>query len=294
MTRLTDNVRCLGNQHFNHFVVGQDKAAIVECGVTGSVMNLEQQWPWLVPPPNIQYLIAMHAHFDHICGIPQLRRIFPEALVGASPKAQKVMEKIRILEGFFDQDRIMMDLLVEQGCPAEWFPIPQLEPMRVDLVLQDGDHVLLDHGLRLEMIAAPGHSPCSMAAYLPADHMMFISDAAGFQISATEIFPIFFQGYHLYLDSIQRLMGYPARILAIPHESIWTGSAVEDFYQRALAAAREAYDAIQRMLQAGSSHDYMADVLFDHYYHGNLQIYTPANIRICVNLLIQRVQECLA
>lgn len=292
-TRLTENIWCLGNRHFNMFVVGQKKAAIVECGVSGAVANLRQQWPDLNPQPEVTHLLAMHAHFDHICGIPHLQELFPQAQVASNAAAGKVMGKAKIMAGFFDQDREMVNLLAEQGLLAEAVNVPESQTIATQVILEDGDILNIDSGCTLKIIAAPGHSPCSMAAYMPEDRVLFISDVAGFQISDQEIFPIFFQGYEMYLDSIQRMRGYPARLVAIPHETIWSGDDIPAFYARALQAAQQAYHSIRDMSEAGVEHEQMVNTLFERYYQGDLRIYTPENINLCVNLLIKRVQECL-
>lgn len=235
----------------------------------------------------------MHAHFDHICGIPYLREMFPQALVASSPYASKVMQKQQVMEGFFTQDGEMVKVLMAQGMLEAAVEVPEPQPLPVQIILADGDMLESGDGCRLKIIAAPGHSPCSLAAYMPEDKVLFASDVAGFQISDEAIFPIFFQSYEMYMDSIKRIQGYPARVVGIAHGTLWTGEQIPAFYERALGAARDAFERIRVMSDNGIDHQQMVDILFRHYYRGDLQIYTPENITLCVNLLIKRVQECL-
>ncbi|HWP97729.1 MAG TPA: MBL fold metallo-hydrolase [Syntrophomonadaceae bacterium] len=295
MKRLSEHVLCLGNRHFNFFVVGKSRAALVECGVSGAVAGLRKQWEEHGHPslPHVEHLLAMHAHFDHVCGIPSLQELFPGAALTASPKAQKVLGKAAILADFFNQDKSMLAVLTNEGLLEANVEISQVDHIDVERTVQEGDHIVPEAGVVLEIISAPGHSSDSLAAYLPSDRVMFISDAAGFQSSDTEIFPIFFQSYPLYIETIERLRGYPSRVLAIPHERIWTGNEIDAFYQRALLAAREAFTRIRDMYDAGIPGEEMRERLFQNYYRGDLRIYTPGNIRTCVDLLVRRVQECL-
>lgn len=294
MRKLTENVVQLGNRHFNYFLVGQKDTAIVECGVTGGVASLKSQWDQLPGKHDVQYLVAMHAHFDHICGIPALQELFPGALVLSSKKAQKIMAKSKIIEDFFYQDDKMSEVLVGEGILPEKPELPSIRSsIAVDETIGEKDVIKLAGGVELEVLAAPGHSPCSVACYLPGEQVMFLSDAAGFQISDTEIFPIFFQGYEMYVETIKRLMGFPTRVLGIPHERIWVQDEVPFFYQRALDSAQQAFDSIEKMLDKGIDEETMARQLLSYYYKGDLRIYTPENIETCVKLLIQRVKECL-
>lgn len=294
MINISENVACLGNRHFHFYIVGREKAALIECAVSGAAANFRRQWEALPSPqPKIEYLMAMHAHFDHVCGIPALREIFPNAAVAASTKARRVLGKAEIVADFFAQDRSMLDILSKEGLLDESVAIPQVEKIDVDFVLEPGQTLSPDHGLDLEIIAAPGHSSDSLAAWLPADKILFISDAAGFQMSDNEIFPIFFQSYPIYMETLRMLQGYPARIIGIPHETIWRGSDIELFYQRAINAAQEAFSLIRDYSEKGLSQEEMHRLLFERYYRGDLRIYTADNINICIDLLIKRVQECL-
>ncbi len=115
MRKLGRNLIQMGNRHFNYFLVGRKEAAIFECGVTAGVESLKNQWDGLSPKPDVRYLTAMHAHFDHVCGIPQLRKMFPSAQVLASAKAKEVMANTKIVSNFFQQDQRMSEVLVKEG-----------------------------------------------------------------------------------------------------------------------------------------------------------------------------------
>lgn len=294
MRRLTENVMQLGNRHFNYFIVGQKAGAVIECGVSGGVLSFQKQWEQWPGKPEIKYMLAMHAHFDHVCGIPALRQILPEAMVLGSQEGQKVLNNSKILADFFVQDLCMSERLMREGIIASGFHAVSEEKIMLDRIIGEGDEIELTGGLNLKIIDAPGHSPCSLAAYLPADQVMFISDAAGFQISDEDIFPVFFQGYEIYVETIKRLMTFRTRVLGIPHESIWSGQEeIQAFYNRALNSARQAFDHIRSMLDQGMDDENIKAALFSRYYWGCLRIYTPANIKTCVSILLRRVKECL-
>lgn len=293
MIRLSENVVQLGNRHFNYFVLGQEEAAVIECGVSGGVYSFQKQWEQWQGKPKIRYLLAMHAHFDHVCGIPALRELFPEARLLGSAEAQKVLGNPKILKDFFAQDKCMSELLIQEEIIDSDVQSYFAEQIVLDEIIGEGDELELAGSLRLKILDAPGHSPCGLAAYLPAEQLMFLSDAAGFQISDEEIFPIFFQGYEIYMETLKRLMGFPTRILGIPHERIWTAGEVAGFYKRAINSAQQAFESIRNMLEQGIDDEVIKSTLYSRYYHGALRIYTPANIKLCVHILLRRVKECL-
>lgn len=291
MTRLTENVLDLGNPYFHYYIIGKKHAVLVECGVTAGVQSMLAEWELLSDKPEIIKMLAMHAHFDHVCGIPALKERFPHAQVAASQEAVPVLRNPSIMESFFAQDDAMSDVMVKRRVLDNKPVSAPVKEITVDCILGEGSTLMVDNSIKLEIIAAPGHSPCGLAAYLPGEQVMFLSDAAGFQINEKEIFPIFFQSYSLYIDTIKRLAAFPARVLAVPHGRIISVSEVPVFYQRSLQAAEFAYNWIRELLDSGTELSKLRQILFQHYYRDDLQIYTPDNIYTCVDLLIKRTKQ---
>lgn len=288
VNRVSDRVAVCGNDHFRHYLVGGDPSVLIECGVSASARDLASQLSEAgLPAPGS--LLAMHAHFDHVCGIPVLRGHFPGAEVLASPAAARVLDKPNVVAGFFEQDRKMQETL---GAPAAGdLPAAAPERIPVDRTVVGGDRIPLGGGRFLELIDAPGHSPCGLAAWLAEDRVLFVSDSLGFQISDSEIFPIFFHAYRDYIDTIERLAAYPAEVLAFPHERIWRGARVPEVFERALQSARALREEIATELEKGRVEEELKQALFARFYRGDLRIYTPENIRLCVDLLVRRSLE---
>ncbi|MFA6809236.1 MAG: MBL fold metallo-hydrolase, partial [Eubacteriales bacterium] len=149
MRRLADIILQIGNQHFNYFVVGRQEAAIIECGVTGGVQSIEKQWTQLPYQPDIKYILVMHAHFDHICGLPALKKLFPQAEVLGSSETQKTISKSKIMDNFFYQDRKMSQVLITEGIlefePKEYLP----QAITLDHIIGEGDYLKLGNDLNL-------------------------------------------------------------------------------------------------------------------------------------------------
>ncbi len=291
--KISDNVLMMGNRHFNYFVVGRERAVLVECGVSGGVVSFQQEWQKLQRPPEIHRILAMHEHFDHVCGIPGLREMFPQVPVLAHSQTGKVLKKTAVIKDFFQQDDKMSMVLKNRGLINDKPVSPQVDAIQIDEYVGEGDIIEIDRGAALKVMETPGHSPGSIAVYLQQEQLMCLSDAGGYQIRDDCIFPIFFQNYEMYLESIERMSTYPTRILALPHGEIWTGVSVHLFYRRALEAARKAFKYIRRMLEDGVDEAEMEARLYKRYYRDDLMIYTPENIRLCVKLLVLRVKECL-
>lgn len=104
----------------------------------------------------IKHYLNTHLHFDHIFGNPFVEREFGlgcEANDGDIAWAENIAERVA-----------RFGLRYNEKISA---------PVRV---LGDGDEVLFGNQ-KVKVIAVPGHSPGSLAFYLPQENMVFTGDA---------------------------------------------------------------------------------------------------------------------
>lgn len=294
MLRLTENVMVLGNGNFNYFVVGQKEGVLIECGTSAGVSIFAQQWSELKNKPDIKYILVMHSHFDHACGLPMLKDLFPAAQVVASQATQKILSLDKLKPVLQRADAFVTEAYAkEQLLSAIPGPL-EIEQVKVDFTLDEGDSITVDDSLKLEIIEAPGHSPCSLAAYLPGEQVMFISDAGGYQAPNGLMSPVFFQDYDLYLDTIKKLSQYPTVVLGVGHGEVPVGAdQVQQFYTLGLEAAEEAFALIKKKLNGGQSDESITAELYDTYIKGAMSYYPRDLMMGSVYQLVKNVKSRL-
>lgn len=278
----------LGNRHFHLFAVGKGPAVLLEGGVSAVVPLVEDQLAQGLGPPEVSHLVIMHAHFDHVCGVPGLKELLPGVRVAGSAEARKLLQRPKIVAGFFREDAAMAEVLRGEGLlPGQ--PGPKGETIEVDQVIEDGSKWDLGPGLELYFYRAPGHSPCSLMGYLPAGEVLFSSDCAGFPIDEKRFFPIFFDGYDDYVATIQRMRELPVELLAGAHEYIVRGKQeVREQLDLARIEAERARDLICGLSRKGHTNEEIAGLLFQQCYTGHLRIYSEQNIQHCCAILTKR------
>lgn len=290
MKRLSDHVMLLGNGNFNYYVAGGKDAALIECGTSAGAMIFAREWEALEEKPNIKYIVIMHAHFDHACGLPILKSLFPEAQVVASNAAKKILAKERIVKALYVDDVYVSEFYKKQGLLDTMPETQEVSELVVDRIAADGDVLDLGEGLSLQILEAPGHSVCSIAAYLKEDQAMFVSDAVGYGGDNGEISPIFFYDYDSYINTIKRLKEYPALLLGVGHGQVLSGDEVNHFYEEALLAAERAFNQIRESLIAGVTEEDLTRQLFDQYITGALASYSEKMMMGSMGLLIKNVK----
>jgi len=106
-----------------------------------------------------KYLVATHAHIDHVGGIEKLKRATGAAVL--------------MHEGD-------LPLYQNLGRQAEWLGVLPPGVVEVDQFLKEGD-TLRCGLLALEVLHTPGHSPGSLSLYLPSEQRRIFSGDTLFQ-----------------------------------------------------------------------------------------------------------------
>ncbi len=102
---------------------------------------------------NAKYIVATHAHIDHVGGIERLHRATGAAVL------------------MHEGDLPLYQHLAMQ---AAWLGVRPPGVVEVDQFLKDGD-VLRWGSLALEALHTPGHSPGSLSLYMPGEHPRIFS-----------------------------------------------------------------------------------------------------------------------
>jgi len=243
--------------------------------------------------PEIKYILAMHSHFDHVCGIPMLKRLFPSARTAGSARTQKLLESEKVQIMLKRADATVSAAYLQSGLLSEKPDDLDTDLLGIDLCLGEGDSLTLDNGLTIDIMETPGHTPCSLSAYVAQDQAMFVSDAAGYCSGNGIISPVFFQDYRLYINSIRRIMDFPVDILGFGHGEICKGQQVQDYFQNSLKAAQESFAAIKAGLEEGRSEEELGRELFDKYINGALAYYPEDMMLASMQQLIKSVKNCM-
>jgi len=103
----------------------------------------------------------------------------------------------------------------------------------------EGDIIDLGEGLRVQIIEMPGHSSCSIAAYVESLKALFPSDAGGIPGEGEEIFPAGNENYLLYQKSLEKLRPLDVEILGAARNGAFVGKEAREFIPRSIEAAEK-------------------------------------------------------
>lgn len=282
--QLTDRLFVLGHSLFLTYLVKGDPCTLIDLGVSGTFPLIERQLRQLgLGAGDIGNLVVQHAHWDHVCSLPYLKRLFPRAVVLGSAKAREVLAKPKIVDQFRLNDERYCTKLKCEGFFSQLPAFLVYDTIPVDRVMEDNESVSLG-GIEYCFLLTPGHSPCSMSVYLPSEKVAIISDAVGaYMPHSDEVLPLFFQGVKLTLDSLEKLKALDADIVGTGHDldMIYIGKEnVAHYYRRVREEIMKLVTEIKRRAASGADEEELSDILFRASHKGFLAaIYTPDYLR---------------
>ena len=152
----------------NVALIAEQELTLVDTGLPGGtpgIVELVRRIGRCVE--EISTVIITHNHFDHIAGLPELRRLTDVSVIG---------HQAGLVNGHSEEP-------YPEGL-RRLLRVPFLSPIRRRFVLDSGDvdvqvvggEVLKPLG-GLEVIHTPGHTPGSISLYSPERRLLFIGDA---------------------------------------------------------------------------------------------------------------------
>jgi glyoxylase-like metal-dependent hydrolase (beta-lactamase superfamily II) len=222
----------------NVYLLKGKEYLIVEGGMSYIVPDMLRQFQERgIDVERITRLLILHSHFDH-CGIgPFFRRRIPGLKIAGSRRSQELYRKEKVIQFIRDRNREMIQLLKMEKEDAELNL--EFDRIAVDEGVGEGDVIDLGEGVEVRIIEMPGHSSCSIAAYVPSLRALFPSDAGGIPGEGDEIFPSGNEDFILYQKSLEKLRPLEVEIVCLARNGAFLGPDARNYISRSVEEAEK-------------------------------------------------------
>ncbi len=207
-------------------------------------------------------VLLSHSHYDHVAGLPALRKRWPELKTYASVRAQEILVKpgalatIRRLSG-------------EAAAAAElpWDRDYRDEDLKIDVALEDGERVRIgDH--QVFAFATIGHTKCSMS-YVVDGEVMLCSETVGVVGKEGGYMPSFLVDYRGAEESIRRSSEIPVSEIILNHYGLVSPENRAGIWVRLMEELRDSRDRMVEIMNAFPE-DEKALREMERVFHGNV------------------------
>nr|HID59696.1 MBL fold metallo-hydrolase [Desulfobacterales bacterium] len=243
--KVTARIELIGSWENSMYLVKGEDIMIIGGGMSFIIPELEKQLNQLeIDPERVKYQLVLHSHFDHCAAVPFCKDRFPNIEILASPISKKILSKqkiIDLIESLNNEAVELMGLNKEYGS-AKF----KIEAIPIDRVVKEDDVIHLGDGVTVRIIETPGHSKCSIAAYVESEKALFPSDSFPIPVgeSPKQLLPMANDNFPQYLESLKRISTLDVEICCLCHRGALTGGEAKEILKEGLKAAESYYKLI--------------------------------------------------
>jgi glyoxylase-like metal-dependent hydrolase (beta-lactamase superfamily II) len=254
--KVSDRLDFLGARENCLYLLRGSDLMIIGGGMSWIVPSVEIQLSKIdSEPEKLKYLVVSHSHFDHCGAVPYLKKKFPHIQILASAYAEKIFAKDKTVNFIALTNKYAIDMMGLQG---EYEKLDlKFDGIHVDRIITEKDIIDLGDGIEVHVLEVPGHTRCSIAAYVPELKALFPADAS--PPPAEDRDSIFFPGpqynFGMYRQSMERLASLDVEIFASEHFGVVTGTQARQLLQDGLRQTERFQNRIIEIYQQTGDFD---------------------------------------
>lgn len=261
-----------GDKPENSYLICGTKNFLFDTGMAWCGAQTVQQVKERLKGKELDCIFLTHSHYDHISGLPDLRREWPNVTVLIAPHGKAVLEK--------ESARRVMRKMNEaaartQGLPA---PIYDEQSFRAERTLEDGQTVDLNEW-HVTAVAAPGHTRDCLSYQIRRDGcretMMLCCETAGVYVDNVGFTPCFLVGFEESLGSIGKMEQAGADILIGSHYGILDPEKIPDIWGQCIRDTKRAGKRMLEVMAQTDDVDEQIRYLAKDYWPEKIHAYQP-------------------
>ncbi|MBU4276547.1 MAG: MBL fold metallo-hydrolase [Proteobacteria bacterium] len=236
----------LGNSSVPCFLLDAPQPALFDAGFACLTQSYLDDARHILGERTPAWLFLSHVHFDHCGAAGWLKEAWPEMRIVAAPKSAKIITRPNALKLIAQLNQAAAQNYFTSGgtrrSPHEF------KPFTLDGTVDDGDEIDLGGGIKVRVLATPGHTWDSLSFYIPGKRILFASEAVGTDAPGSYIVSEFLVSFDAYVESLYRLGELEVETLCPGHHAVHTGPAAKKHIGRGVASAEQFREWVLRLL----------------------------------------------
>ena len=278
--RVKEGLWFLGREETGVYLLeGRQESMIISGGMSYIVPDLLQQLTdFNIDEGKITKLLILHSHFDHVGIVPFMKRRLSKTEVYASERAWEILTMEKAIRTINEFSRTVARRMRKD----EVYSIYDLE-WRDDVtgkVVRDGDALDLG-GVTVSILEIPGHSSCSIAAYVPEWKVLFPTDGGGIPFRETFI-TSGNSNYTKYQEGLEKLKNLDVEYYCADHYGYVTGEEAREFIPKTIEMARKHRAELEEAYRSTGDIDEAAKAMVNSFYDENRGYFLSPEIFIDV------------
>lgn len=262
-----DHIWFLGREESGIYLLeGGDGFMIVSGGMSYIVPEVLCQFKEFgIDEEKITRLLILHSHFDHVGIVPFFKRRHPKMEVYASARAWEILQMPKAIATINEFSRHVAKQMEKEEVYST-YDLGWREDVTGKIV-GEGDQIDLG-GLKVSVLEIPGHSSCSIAAYVPEFKTLFPTDGGGIPFDET-IVTSGNSNYTKYQESLERMKDLEVEYYCADHYGYVVGEEARDFTSKTIEMAKQKRAFMEKVYCSTRDIDEAAKKLVSSFYDEN-------------------------
>jgi glyoxylase-like metal-dependent hydrolase (beta-lactamase superfamily II) len=240
----------------------------------------------------LDYVILTHSHYDHISGLPYLRKAWPQLIAYGSSYGKYVLER--------DSARKKIEEMSESAWKTYCGEAPEqgvlMEGLEIDRTVGEQDVIALgDRELRV--YETPGHTSCSLTFLLEPDSILFPSETIGVYAGKGMMVTGMVKSCRETMESIEKCRNINAKRIVSPHFGPVPDQESGSYWDLAAESVVRNLEFVRNQLREGTCFEEIMEKYEREFYSDRVAGEQPKeafllNARHMIRGLIRDMEEC--
>lgn len=230
-------------------VQGSEKSALIDCGMAFCGEKLAANIKNELGEKPLDYVILSHTHYDHIGGLPYLRKNWPDLISFGTEYGKKVLEKSTALNQIRKLSEFAWKLYSEQKTPSVL-----MDGLSIDRAVCEMDIISLGDR-KIQIFETPGHTSCSISLLLEPGKILFASESSGVYTDRGYIITGMLKSCRETVDSIEKCRAINPDAIIAPHFGLVPECDIRAYWDMALDSVKKNSSFILKKIKEGASFD---------------------------------------
>lgn len=249
-------------------IIGSEKTALLDCGMAycGELTAdnikryLEGKTNALGAQRTLDYILLSHTHYDHVGGVPYIKKQWPDAVICGSAYGEHILHRssaLKVIQRLGEE--------AEKKFGTGDLSKITVKGLTVDRVLTDGEILSLGQE-SIHVLETPGHTNCSTTYVLEPAGIMFASESTGVLEGEGSVHGAVLKSYKDARTSLDKCKTYNPKRLISPHYGMIPSYYTQAYWNLYVEKLDEELTFIRGMYEQNLSEDEMVRRFTERYW----------------------------